>query len=206
MSEAFTTELIAQFAAAQRWQLPVFDGATALGRASGLHTARQLDDIEASAHADGLARGHEEGFAAGLAEARHTTEQLKSLLDHLSRPLAELDAEVERTLVALTIEMARRLAHLEMDLDPSRVAHVVREAVSALGNAPRDVRVYLHPQDAEATRRVLASSDEAAGWKLIPDAELNRGDCRILCDGASVDARLDTRQATLAQQLLGEDA
>jgi flagellar assembly protein FliH len=38
----------------------------------------------------------------------------------------------------------------------------------------------------------------------VPDAELHRGDCRVITDSAQVDARLDTREAGIAQALLGE--
>lgn len=204
MSEAFAEELSREFAGAKPWRLPVFGQGAGGTKTARPHSAQHLDDLESSAHQDGFARGHAEGYAAGLAQARQTGVRLEALLNHLARPLADLDSESERALVALTIEMARRLAHLEMDLDPTRVAQVVREAVSALGTVPREVRVYLHPEDLEAVRGVLAASEESASWKLIADRELNRGDARLVTDGAQVDARLDTRQAELAQQLLGE--
>lgn len=194
--------------AARPWALPVFETADS-GWSATLatpHSAQHLDELEKAASDDGFARGHAEGFAAGLAEARAQADQVKALLGHLSRPLKELDSEVERALVALTIEMARRLAHLEMDLDPTRVASVVREAVGALGSAPRDVRIRLHPHDAAAIRPLLSLPDEVHDWKLVADPELNRGDCRIEADGVRVDARLDTRQAVIAQALLGENA
>lgn len=202
MSEIYD-DLAPEFATAQPWRMPVF-GQAARPQPAPRHTAQHLDEMESAAHQEGLARGHAEGYAAGLAEARAVAGKLEALLDHLSQPLADLDTEVERTLVALTIEMARRLAHLEMDLDPTRVAQVVREAVSALGNAPRDVRVHLHPEDLDAVRSTLRNQEDSTAWKLLADKDLNRGDCRIVADGAQIDGRLDTRQAELAQQLLGD--
>jgi flagellar assembly protein FliH len=187
MSEAFAPDHVAEFARAQPWRVP------SLGEAARTRAGEPA-----------AARGRAEGYAAGLAESRATAQRLSALLDHLARPLADLNADVERALVALTIEMARRLAHLEMDLDPRRVAGVVREAVSALGSAPRELRVHLHPEDLEAVRAAIGDED-GSNWKLIADRELNRGDCRVAAEGAAVDARLDTRQATLASQLLGED-
>lgn len=206
MSEVYAASA-AEFSQARPWALPDFGaGANEPAQAAPLHTARHLDELESAAHAEGYARGEQDGYAAGMAQARELAAKLDALLQHLARPLAEVDAETERALVALTIEMARRLAHLEMDLDPTRVASVVREAVSALGATPRDVRVHLHPLDAAAVRGALATNEDASAWKLLADHELNRGDCRIVAEGAQVDARLDTRQAELAQQLLGEDA
>lgn len=198
MSEAATAA--SEFTTAQLWRQPAFDQE----HIPHLHTAQDLDEIESAAREEGFQQGHAEGFAAGLAEGRATAARLSALLNHLAQPLADLDAEVERTLVALTIEMARRLAHLEMDLDPSRVALVVRESVSALAGTPRDVRVQLHPEDLPAVRAALSADEMTQTWKLLPDPELHRGDCRVQTDGARIDARLDIRQATLARELLGD--
>jgi flagellar assembly protein FliH len=198
MSEAFAADHVAEFSRARPWRLPVLE------QPIQRESATDHEHVRASAAREGFAIGHAEGYAAGLAEGRAVTEKLEALLSHLTRPLADLNAEVERALVALTIEMARRLAHLEIDLDPTRVTSVVREAVEALGHAPRDVRVYLHPDDAAIVRRALAGADDAQDWKILADDDLNRGDCRVIADGARVDGRLDSRQATLAGQLLGE--
>lgn len=196
------------FSQARPWQLPVFEGAPNLNISATArpHTTQELDEIEAAAYQDGYARGHAEGFAAGFAEAREQADKLTALLTHLARPLRDIDAEVERALVAMTIEIARRIAHLEIDLDPTRVTAVVREAVSVLGANARGVQVHLHPDDLSLLSHSLSMPGEAKDWKLVADPELARGDCHIVTDGARVDARLDTRQACIAQSLLGDSA
>lgn len=187
---------------AQRWTLPVFDlNAPLGGNAAAPHSTQELDAIEAAAYEEGLKRGHTEGFAAGLAQAASRIERVEQLLAHLARPLAEVNGEAERALVAMTIELARRLAHLEMDLDPTRVGAVVREGLSVLGAAASDIAVHLHPEDADVLRETLALP---TGAHLHPDPSLMRGDCVLRSPNASVDARLDTRQAELAQRLLGD--
>lgn len=197
---------------ATRWDMPVFSDETgAQSRLSGtsqapLHSAQHLDELETAAHEEGLARGHAEGYAAGYAAGLQAAQphavRLQQLLDHLARPLKDLDSEMERALVAMTIEIARRLAHLEIDLDPTRVLHVVREAVSVLGAHPKDLRVHLHPDDVQLLAHHFAADHR--DWKLVTDRSLERGDCRIHSENAHVDARLDTRHAVIAQKLLGD--
>lgn len=209
-----TSELLPESLAqaATRWDMPVFadtlarESAYSAPSQSPLHSAQHLDEIEIAAHQEGLERGHAEGYAAGYAAglqaAQPQAQRLQQLLDHLARPLKDLDAEMERALVAMTIEIARRLAHLEIDLDPTRVLHVVREAVSVLGSNPKDLRVHLHPDDVQLLAHHFSADHR--DWKLVTDRSLERGDCRIHSENAHVDARLDTRQAVIAQKLLGE--
>jgi flagellar assembly protein FliH len=190
--------------AAARWQPPVFPGVPRCPDDVVLHTAQQLDELEAAAYQDGFARGHGEGYAAGLQQTRAEAERLRQLVDHLARPLAQLDDDVERTLVALTIEIARRLVQQELQLDPQKVAAVVAEALRALNGAGREVRVLAQPDDVQMIQQHVTPPPEISEFRIVADATLARGDCRVVSEGAQIDARLDTRQASLAQSLMGE--
>lgn len=204
--------------AAARWDFPSFGGfdASAVADAEAepplppLHTAAEIDEIERAAHAEGQARGQAEGYAAGYAagqaEVREQAARLTQLLQHLSRPLATLDEEVERTLVALTVELAHRLVGEALLLDPAKVLGVVREAVAALGDAPRPLSIHLHPEDLSLLRAQAATGERAEEWLLVADTTLARGDCRVSGAHGQVDARLDTRAALLSQGVLGEPA
>lgn len=191
-------------ASALRWEPPVFPGAPRCPEDVVLHTAQQLDELEAAAYQDGFARGHGEGYAAGVQEARAEAARLRDLVVHLARPLAQLDEDVERMLVAMTVEVARRLVQQELELDPMRVLGVVREAIAALNGAARELRVMAHPEDAKLLQEHLATPPDIAELRVIADPSLMRGDCRVVSESAQVDARLDTRQANLAQSLIGE--
>ena len=189
-----------QAASALRWDLPHL--------AAGPHTvhsARHLEQAEQKARQDGYARGHAEGYAAGAREVHEQAQRLAQLLDHLSRPLQQLDAELEVQMLALATASAQRLLGEELSLAPEKVANIVREAVATLAAPAREMRIHLHPQDAQLLRGQLELETEAS-WKLVPDATLARGDCRIDAENARVDARLDTRAANLLRSLTGDDA
>jgi len=114
-----------------------------------------------------------------------------------------VDAELERVLVALTLEAARRIAQQELNLDPAKVAAVVRDAVSGLGNGARGVAVFVHPDDYAALEQALADQlERAEGWRLVADPEVLPGGCRVESEQASVVSSLDARAAGLAHTLL----
>lgn len=189
---------------AARWEPPIFAAPGHCPEDVVLHTAQQLDEMEAAAYQEGFARGHGEGYAAGLQQARNEAARLRDLVAHLARPLAQIDEEVERTLVAMTVEVARRLVQQELELDPTRVLGVVREAIGALDGAGRELRVMAHPDDAVLLQEHLVAPPEVSSLRVIADRSLVRGDCRVSSEFAQVDARLDTRQANLAQSIMGE--
>lgn len=195
-------------AQAAAWTLPSFDEALRrqAERPPPPPSAAQIEDIEAAAAREGFARGLAEGRAQGIAEVKAEAERLRALVEHLSAPLAEIDSRTEQALVALMLELARRMVQQELAADPVKVLGVVRDAISHLAQPARTPRVRLHPDDARIVAEHLAEDPEMAEWQIVPDRKLMPGDCIVESESARVDARLDTRQAQLAQRLLGDTA
>lgn len=201
MSSPFTADVAQQ---AMRWELPLFNSEPQ----APPPTAEEIDSIEKAAYEDGFARGHADGQARGYADGaqrvREQAERLHGLFDHLTKPLRELDGEVERMIVALAIDIGRRLAQDSLAQDPQRVTGIVREALAMLAEPAREARIHLHPDDVGLVDATLGEVSRVERWHLVADAELQRGDCRVVTDAQQVDARLDTREAAIAQALLGE--
>jgi flagellar assembly protein FliH len=192
--------------AVQRWDLPDFSPPPV--PAMPVHTAEHFDELERTAYEDGYARGHAEGstqgYGDGAARVREQVAALKNVFDHCGKPLKALDAEVERALIALALEVGRRLAQATLVQSPEAIAGVIREALGALATPTRDARIHLHPADVELVQETLTLSDDYTGWRLVADRTLMRGDCLVITDSARVDARLDTREAAVAKAVLGE--
>lgn len=197
--------------AAQLWQPPVLrNPSSAVASDPVLHTAAQLDALETAAYQEGFARGQADGysagFAAGLQQAREEAQRLRGLLEHLTRPLAQLDAAVERQLVGLCIDIGQRLVQDSLHIAPEQVAKVVQSTLAALEGGAREVRVLAHPDDVQLIEQHLRPTPELETWRVLADSSLARGDCRVLSEAGNIDARLSTRVAVLSEQLIGEGA
>jgi len=196
-------------AAVERWALPEMDGPVANRRRE-----KQIEEIEAEARLV----GHEQGYAAGMATAQaeiaaHTKRleaeiaRLDGMMQTLARPFAELDAAVERELIQLTLAMGRQLVRRELRIDPSQIIAIIREAVTRLPIAARDVRVQLHPEDAAIVREKLAApagTGERA-WTIVEDPTMSRGGCLVRTETSQIDARLESRLAAVIGSVLGEE-
>ncbi len=188
---------------AARWAKPTFDLPRSARLPDAAEQLTRLSLLEADAEAKGFAVGRAAGLTEGMAAATRLAGQLRELLDALAKPLTVVDTELERVLVALTLECARRIAQQELHLDPAKVMAVVRDAVAALGSGARKVRVYVHPDDYAALAQALEGETQGAeGWRLVADPEVLPGGCRIESEQASVVASLDARAAGLAHTLL----
>lgn len=195
-----------------RWTVPPLSAAgpvrkpsAAPSRGDRLNTAGHLDDIEKAAYEEGFARGRADGYQAGLQDARAAAAQMNLLLDHLGRPLKDLSVEVEHALVKLAVNTARKLVNEDIQIHPEHVAGAIHQAVAALAATPRELNIHVHPDDAVLLKDLLSLPGDTH-WKLIPDAGLARGDCRIITESGQIDARLDTRESNIASALLGETA
>lgn len=196
-------------AQAAAWTLPNFDEALRRRNAPP-PSAMHLEELEAEAAREGqlrgYAEGHAQGYAAGVSAAAAEAQRLRDLLAHLAAPVAELDAKTEQALVALMLELARRLVQQELAADPAKMIGIVRDAVGHLAQPVRGLRVRLHPDDARIVGEHLSAEETGEAWVLVPDRNMMLGDCVVESDTSRVDARLDTRQAQLAQRLLGDSA
>jgi flagellar assembly protein FliH len=193
------------------WALPAVEGRIAGGRRERV-TADELEGISRAAWEEGHAKGLADGLAAAASEARRRNEllgervaRLDELLAAVARPLADMDAEVEQQLAQLSLTVARHLVRRELRIDPSQVIGILRQAVSLLPAAAREVRVHLHPEDAALVNERLAVPSHGQAWVVVEDPVMSRGGCRVTAENSQVDARLETRLNAALVAVLGEE-
>jgi len=196
--------------AVSRWDLPTVSGQPVQGRRAG-RTVGELEDVERRAYEEAFAKGRDAGMAAVRNEMQPQLDKLKqqvarfdAILGTLSRPLEEMDAQVEDQLVHLALTVARQLVRRELRLDPAQVIAIIRETVALLPAATRDVRVHLHPEDAAIVREKLATPMADRAWSILEDPVMTRGGCRVTTDTAQIDARLEPRINSLITEVLGD--
>src|SRR5262249_44409190 len=175
-------------------------------------TLEELAAIERAAWDESYAAGKQAGLAAGEAEAARKLAALDHRIAHfeggmsaLARPLEKLDDTVESQLVELALAIARQVVRRELKTDPAQILSLVRETVNLLPVAARDVRIFLHPEDAAFVRERLAPATTGRAWSIAEDPMLTRGGCRVTSETGQIDARLEAQLAQVFGAVLGED-
>lgn len=172
-------------------------------RGTTLLTASQIEALQKQAYDESNERGYKEGLAAGQKQVAEAVQHLNSILEALTKPFEELDEQVEQELVALSIIIARQLIRRELKTDPGQVIAVVREAVANLPVASRNVRIFLHPDDATVVREHLASVEGESAWTIVEEPVMSCGGCRVVTDTSQIDATVEKRLNSIITRLLG---
>lgn len=197
----------------QRWELAAFDEAEQVAKAAAeeaaaaeaasgntqfaLPTAEEIERIHSEAQETGYAAGHEAGHAAGyeagLAKAEAEAAQLAALGENLVGHLKELDQQVAENLLAVAVETARQVLRQSLRLKPELLLPVVREAVTSMPLHHGHPLLFLNPADAALVRQHLGEQLAHNGWRILEDAGVTCGGCRIEIGTSEVDATLETR-------------
>ena len=93
----------------------------------------------------------------------------------------------------------------ELRTDPTQVVAIIRQTVALLPAAARDVRVHLHPEDAQLVRERLVEPQSARAWTIVEDPITSRGGCRVTTDTALIDARVESRIGAAIAAVLGNE-
>lgn len=191
----------AEPAATQKWQVPALTGAGE----RGFLTAGHLEELQKAAHDEAWQAGHAEGLKVGEEEVRGRVERLDQLLTALAKPFDMLDETVEKQLVELAITMVRQLFRRELKMDPGSVIGVVHEAIRLLPVAAQNIKVHLHPEDAELVRGSLSHGEGERAWDIVEDPLISRGGCTVSTDSSRVDAQAEARLKLIVDALSGDE-
>ncbi len=193
------------------WSPPAVVGPLITFRGKQTAASSLQDDVRAARDA-GYERGRSEGLAAAAAEIAQRISELESrrqllegLVRQMASPLDRCDEETAAEMARLALTVGAQLARRELALDPRQVIAIIRECLSALPSAAREVRIHVHPRDAAVLRAQIEGGGQAAAFTLVEDPMMSRGGCRIEAEASRVDARLESRVAAALAVVLGDE-
>jgi flagellar assembly protein FliH len=179
--------------ACRRWHVPQLDDANAAYSGGPEYGSKAWEA--------GFEQGRLEGVEAGRAEVQRQVQYWAGLAQTLVNPFAELDEQVEQQLLQLAMAIAEQLIQRELSIDPALVLGAVRQAMSALPVAARQVCIALRPEDAQLVREQMSALEE--GCEIVEDPQLERGGCLVTTNTSRVDATLSTRIGQILAAMLG---
>ena len=173
-------------------------------------TLEELESIRQEAYNEGFAAGEKDGFRATTLKVRQEAEaalavkleSLERLMGVLFDPIAEQDSQLEKAMVGLVEHVARQVIQRELVLDSSHIESVMREALKLLPLGVGNVRLYINPQDFEQVKALRERHEET--WRIVEDAALQPGGCRVETEHSRIDATVETRISQIMAKLLDQ--
>ena len=206
--------------AAAGFDVPAAAAAVAANAAASVEIALDvqptLQELQADLQAE-MARqvaaarqqGYQDGYRDGLVAldsfkesfASQVSGQITQVLASLDRELGQLEQQLAAGVARVATELARQVVRSELALRPALVVQVAQEAIDAVLMSARHITVQLHPDDHALVAQGCAEALAARGARLLAQATVPRGGCRVESDAGVIDARVATRWAQATQAL-----
>jgi flagellar assembly protein FliH len=151
-------------------------------------------------------KGLREGEAAARqrleAESRASLERLSSAISEVPQKRMEALRRAESDAVHLAIEIARRVVHRELSVDPGALAGLIKAALEKLINQ-EILRVRVHPAIASVLTECIARSGRGQ-CEVITDAGQPVGGVIFEIGRGALDASVDTQLREIERGLIDE--
>jgi flagellar assembly protein FliH len=153
--------------------------------------------------------GYQDGYRDGLAAlenfkqsfAAQATAQVGRLIEGMDREFGALESRMAEAVTATAVALARQVLRSELQARPEQVAAVAAEAVNAVLLSARQITLAVHPDDLPLVADGAADVLQARGARLVADAAIERGGCKVESDLGAVDARMSARWQQAAAAL-----
>lgn len=156
--------------------------------------------------------GYQDGYRDGLVAldsfkqsyATQMSGQIGPLLQSFDTQLQALEQQMAQAVAQAAVLLARRVVRAEIDARPEQVAKVAEQAVNAVLQSARQIRVLVHPDDHALVAEGAAEALEGRGARLLPHPGIARGGCLVESDLGQIDARIEARWRQAAAVLGSE--
>jgi flagellar assembly protein FliH len=157
-------------------------------------SADDLARLEKSAYESGFAQGEKAGMEIAEGKIEAVIKRYADSIMELGKLRSALYAQVEREVVKLSIEVAKKIVHREIQADQEIVETLVHVALSHVAEKSA-VTVHLSPIDYNflLEHRAKLSQNEGRDISLLADQSIERGGCLIQTECGDIDARIEEK-------------
>ena len=163
------------------------------------------EEARLAGYDEGHAEGYADGLAIGRAEAAGELEHLKSIALTFSDALSAADEVIAADVLELALQLARGMLRTALDVKPELIIAIVREAIGYLSVLQQPALLMLNPADALIIRAAMGEELDKGGWRLVEDAQIVRGGCKVDTASNQIDAQAPSRWQRLTTALGNND-
>jgi flagellar assembly protein FliH len=168
-------------------------------------SVEEVEAIREQARLDGYEEGHAAGHADALAlgkiESAKELEHLRALTDSFGTAVQQADQLIANDVLELALQLAKGMLKTALQVKPELVLPIVREAIEYLPVLQQPALLVLHPDDAAVVREGIGEELDKGGWRVIEDASVGRGGCKVDTASNQIDAQAASRWQRLTHAL-----
>lgn len=161
----------------------------------------EIERREKDALRAGFEKGREQGEQEAARRLADVVERFSTSVAEIASRRGKLRREAESDVVKLSIAIARRVLHRELNADPDALLGLVKAALAQLENREIE-RVRVHPEDAGAVRAQVEKLRPSGRVEIVADAALARGAAVFESSRGALDASVETQLAEIERGLI----
>lgn len=185
------------------WSPPVFsdDSAAVKEREVKLPTPEDIQKIYDEARRKGRSEGYSDGYRDGMETAKSSVDEFSRNMSCLASPLKNIEEKIAHDMARLAVGIAKSVIRREVSMNPEVIISLANESISILPVKTASVSVHMNPEDCKILMSHLDTS--VIDYKIIEDASISRGGCRVVTKDSVVDCSLETRIEQVLDGVLG---
>lgn len=173
-------------------------------------TLEELEAIRQDAYNEGFSIGEKDGFHSAQLKVRQEADaalaikvqSLEALMGHLMEPIADQDAQIEKSVIQLVEHLARQVIQRELKTDSSQIGKVLQDALRMLPMGATNIRILINPQDFAQVKALRERHEDT--WRILEDETMQPGGCRVETEHSRVDATVETRISTAIAKMFDQ--
>ncbi|SFN63502.1 flagellar assembly protein FliH [Izhakiella capsodis] len=148
-------------------------------------------------YAEGQQAGYDAGYQQGLAEAQQQQAPLQARMQQLvsgfHHTLEALDSVIVSRLMQLALEAARQVLGQSPHVDGSALLRQIQNMIQQEPVLSGKPTLRVHPDDFQQVENSLGATLGLYGWRLLADAAIHPGGCKVSAEDGDLDASIATR-------------
>ncbi|MFZ6872725.1 flagellar assembly protein FliH [Undibacterium sp. Di27W] len=197
----------------QRWEMASFgdnrpaqvEEVKAVNAQLASQQRAEAERAREAAKQEGFAAGYKEAYERGLKDGQETAyaetmeqvhteiQSLQQLAQAFSEQLHSASQHMGNELMQLALDLAQTMLKAKLDTDPSVILPIVEDAIAQLASVQQPAQIHLNPEDATIVKDQLGETLSEDGWRIVVDAHMERGGCKLETLHNLVDASYSTR-------------
>jgi flagellar assembly protein FliH len=142
----------------------------------------------------GYAAGYDKGVKDGEKETALKLKRLEGIIKELEGYKGKKINELLPMIIDLSLEIAKRVIHKEVELDKNIVMYIAQDAIKKVEENEESIVIKVNPLDYEVIVANINLLKEQSGLKNIsvePQSDISPGGCYIEMQTGEIDSRIE---------------
>ncbi len=170
----------------------------------------EAEKIKEEAEAAGREQGYEDGYDQGEAKVREDLRQehedsLEAVETAVEKTEEELAAEMERIpgeVVDLSLQIAEKIVQASLEVEPELIIPIVEDCLEEVGLNHNKLTIKVAPGVDVFLSDLSYPQAPNTDIEIVPDSNLERGDCLVETDFGGRDATIENKLNLLRKELI----